>query len=65
MQPENSWQVRLDQDSELIWMSGEETLTKQPAQSCWQRFQNEFLNGRKILQQNECASGCQITVISI
>ena len=42
MQPENSWQVQLDQDGELIWVSGEETLTRQPAQSSWQRFQDSF-----------------------
>ena len=43
MQPENSWQVQLDQDGELIWVSGEETLTRQLAQSCWLRFQDVFL----------------------
>ena len=42
MQPENSWQVQLDPDGELIWVSGEETLTRQPAQSSWQRFQDAF-----------------------
>jgi putative cardiolipin synthase len=42
MQPENSWQVQLDQDGKLIWVSGDEILTRQPAQSFWQRVQDAF-----------------------
>ena len=42
MQPENSWQVQLDENGKLIWVSGDEILTRQPAQSFWQRVQDVF-----------------------
>ena len=42
MQPENSWQVQLDQNGKLIWVAGDEILTRQPAQSFWQRVQDVF-----------------------
>ena len=37
MQPENSWQVKLDDQGKLIWQSGNDIRTRQPAQSFWQR----------------------------
>ena len=42
MQPENSWHVRLDENSKLIWVSGDQILRRQPAQSFWQRVQDVF-----------------------
>ena len=39
MAPANSWRVRLDDNGKLIWESDEGTVTRQPAQSGWQRFQ--------------------------
>ena len=42
MQPENSWRVQLDQNGKLMWVSGDEILTRQPAQSFWQRVQDVF-----------------------
>ena len=42
MQPENSWQVKLDEDGKVIWVSHDGTLTRQPAQSFWQRVQDAF-----------------------
>ena len=49
MQPENSWQVRLDENGKLIWVSGDQILKRQPAQSFWQRLQDVFLNGMTIV----------------
>jgi len=42
MQPENSWQVKLNDEGKLIWQSGEDIETRQPAQSFWQRVQDWF-----------------------
>jgi putative cardiolipin synthase len=42
MQPENSWQVKLNDEGKLIWQSGEDIRTRQPAQSFWQRVQDWF-----------------------
>ena len=42
MQPENSWRVQLDENGKLIWVSYDGTLTRQPAQSFWQRVQDVF-----------------------
>jgi putative cardiolipin synthase len=42
MQPQNSWQVKLNDDGKLIWQSGEDIRTRQPAQNFWQRVQNLF-----------------------
>ena len=39
MSPANSWRVRLDEKGKLLWESAEGTVTRQPAQSGWQRFQ--------------------------
>jgi putative cardiolipin synthase len=42
MQPQNSWQVKLNDEGKLIWQSGEDIRTRQPAQSFWQRVQDWF-----------------------
>ena len=42
MQPENSWRVELNENGKLIWVSHDGTLTRQPAQSFWQRVQDLF-----------------------
>ena len=42
MQPENSWQVKLNDEGKLIWQSGEDIRTRQPAQSFWQRVMDVF-----------------------
>ena len=39
MAPANSWRVRLDENGKLLWESAEGTVTRQPAQSGWQRVQ--------------------------
>lgn len=42
MSPENSWNVQLDQDGELRWVSGDRVVTRQPARNFWQRVQDVF-----------------------
>jgi putative cardiolipin synthase len=42
MQPENSWQVQLEANGEVIWVSHDGTLTRQPARNSWQRVQDWF-----------------------
>jgi len=42
MQPKNSWQVKFDDEGKLIWQSGEDIRTRQPAQSFWQRVMDAF-----------------------
>ena len=42
MQPQNSWQVKLNDDGKLIWQSGDDIRTRQPAQSFWQRVMDVF-----------------------
>jgi putative cardiolipin synthase len=42
MQPQNSWQVKLNDEGKLIWQSGEDVRTRQPAQSFWQRVMDVF-----------------------
>jgi len=42
MQPENSWRVQLDEKGNVIWVSGDKILNRQPAQSSWQRIQDVF-----------------------
>ncbi len=42
MQPENSWRVQLNENGKVIWVSGDNILTRQPAQSGWQRFLDLF-----------------------
>lgn len=39
---ENSWRVRLEGD-EIVWESNEARVTRQPARSGWQRFQDAFM----------------------
>ncbi len=33
MQPENSWQVKYNEEGRVIWQSGDDIRTRQPAQS--------------------------------
>ena len=40
--PANSWQVTLNEQGELQWLSGDEVLTRQPAGSVWQRMGDAF-----------------------
>jgi len=42
MQPENSWQVKLSGEGKLIWQSGDDIRTRQPAQSFWQWVRDFF-----------------------
>lgn len=42
MRPDNAWRVALD-DDELVWVSGEEMLHRQPARHFWQRIEDLFL----------------------
>ena len=42
MLPENSWQVKLNDEGKLIWQSGQDIRTRQPAQSFWQRVMDAF-----------------------
>jgi len=42
MQPQNSWQVKLNDEGKLIWQSGEDIRTRQPARNSWQRVQDWF-----------------------
>ena len=38
--PENAWQVLLDDDGDLFWKNSDQTVTRQPARSTWQRVQD-------------------------
>jgi putative cardiolipin synthase len=40
MQPENAWHVVLAPNGSIRWVSGDTTLTRQPARSFWQRVQD-------------------------
>jgi putative cardiolipin synthase len=42
LEPENSWQVLLDDKDRLFWKSGEMVIRKEPARTFWQRFQSAF-----------------------
>jgi putative cardiolipin synthase len=42
MAPANSWRVRLDENGKLLWESDAGVVTRQPAQSAWQRVQAWF-----------------------
>jgi len=42
MQPENSWQVKLNDEGQLVWQSGDDIRTRQPAQNFWQRVMDLF-----------------------
>jgi putative cardiolipin synthase len=42
MQPQNSWQVKLNDEGKVIWQSGDDIRTTQPAQSFWQRVMDVF-----------------------
>lgn len=40
--PENSWEVQLVDGRSLRWVSADETVTRQPARSFWQRIEDLF-----------------------
>ena len=40
MAPDNAWRLRTDENGEMSWESADGTLTSQPSQSFWRRFQN-------------------------
>lgn len=42
MQGENSWQVRLDDEGDLVWEAQSTRLGRQPARSAWQRVADAF-----------------------
>jgi putative cardiolipin synthase len=42
LEPENSWQVKIDPEDRSIWVSGDTILQKEPARTFWQRFQSGF-----------------------
>lgn len=44
MAPENAWQVKFDDDGDLIWVNSDETVTRQPSQGFSQRFKDALLN---------------------
>ena len=43
MQPANSWRVELEDDGNLRWINGKETVSRQPARNWWQRVEDFFL----------------------
>ncbi|HEY9118102.1 MAG TPA: phospholipase D family protein [Marinobacter sp.] len=44
MEPENSWEVTLDENGETQWRSAEETYESEPAVGWWRRAQSRFLS---------------------
>jgi len=44
MAPENSWQVSLDENGELIWQAGEESFDHEPQVGLWTRMKSRFLS---------------------
>jgi hypothetical protein len=40
--PANSWEVGLNDKNQIIWRNDVGTVSRQPARSCWQRFQDLF-----------------------
>jgi len=44
MAPENSWQVSLDENNDLIWQSGEESFDHEPQVGLWTRMKSRFLS---------------------
>jgi putative cardiolipin synthase len=38
----NAWELQLDDDGDVVWVSDEVTLTSQPAVSTWQRIEDWF-----------------------
>ena len=44
MAPENSWQVSLDENDDLIWQSGEERYDHEPQVGLWTRMKSRFLS---------------------
>jgi putative cardiolipin synthase len=50
MAPENAWQVKLDENGDLIWVNSDETVSRQPARNTWQRFMDSVF---KILPKSQ------------
>ncbi len=50
MQPENAWQVLLDDDGEIYWVNSDETVYKQPARGTSQRIMEKIF---KVLPKEE------------
>ena len=44
MSPENAWQVKLDEQGELYWVSGDARVTSQPARTFWRRIGDGFFS---------------------
>jgi putative cardiolipin synthase len=42
--PGNAWNLRLDEDGQVLWISGDEVLTAQPARSVFQRLEDWFFS---------------------
>ncbi len=42
MQPDNSWRVTIEQNEKLAWTNADESVSRQPARSWWQRVQDVF-----------------------
>jgi len=42
IQPDNSWQVTLDDKGQLVWTDDKEVVTRQPARNWWQRVEDVF-----------------------
>ena len=44
MNPYNAWQVRLDENGKLYWVSGDARVTSQPARTFWRRIGDGFFS---------------------
>ncbi len=44
MSPENAWQVKLDEQGKLYWVSGDARVTSQPARTFWRRIGDGFFS---------------------
>ncbi len=44
MSPENAWQVGLDENGKLYWVSGDVRVTSQPARTFWRRIGDGFFS---------------------
>lgn len=42
MRPENAWRVEIGPRGKLVWVSSDETVTRQPARNAWQRIMDGF-----------------------
>ncbi len=44
MSPDNAWQVKLDEQGKLYWVSGDARVTSQPARTFWRRIGDGFFS---------------------